>query len=62
MRTTSNGLTYTYTCIQGAQGPRGETGATGEKGEAGPEGVGILSIEVFYALSDSEEIMPADDA
>ena len=38
MRTTSNGLTYTYTCIQGAQGPQGATGASGEQGPKGDTG------------------------
>ena len=36
MRTTTNGLTYTYTCIQGA---KGDTGATGATGATGPEAV-----------------------
>ena len=30
MRTTTNGLTYTYTCIQGAKGETGSAGADGE--------------------------------
>ena len=38
MRTTTNGLQYTYTCIQGAQGPQGETGATGAQGPKGDTG------------------------
>ena len=56
MRTTSNGLTYTYACIQGAQpGPRGETGPMGE---TGPIGTGIESIQVQYGLSKSESVPP----
>lgn len=37
-RTTTNGLTYTYTCIQGAKGDTGAVGATGAKGETGAQG------------------------
>ena len=58
---TSNGTTYTYTCIQGAQGERGETGPQGEQGEQGSEGIGILSVEISYAISNSGEIIPEDD-
>ena len=58
---TSNGTTYTYTCIQGAQGERGETGPQGEQGEPGDEGIGILSIETSYAISDSEDVIPGDE-
>lgn len=58
---TSNGTNYTYTCIQGAQGERGETGPQGERGEQGNEGIGILSIEVSYAITDSEEIVPEEE-
>ena len=61
MRTTDNGLTYTYTCIQGAQGPKGETGEHGETGEVGIDGIGILSVEVSYAITNSQNIMPADE-
>ena len=61
MRTSTNGQTYTYTCIQGAQGPPGEKGDTGEQGEPGLDGLGILSVEVFYAISNSSEIIPGDD-
>ena len=38
MRTSTDGLTYTYTCIQGAQGATGNTGATGATGEKGETG------------------------
>lgn len=59
---TSNGTNYRYTCIQGAQGPAGETGARGESGEAGAEGVGVQSVEISYATSENNYIMPEDDA
>jgi len=61
MRTSTNGLTYTYTCIQGAegpQGPQGEVGPQGEQGDPGIDGVGIESIEISYAVSDSEDTVP----
>ncbi|WP_297979313.1 hypothetical protein [uncultured Methanobrevibacter sp.] len=58
---TSNGTGYTYTCIQGAQGPVGETGATGPTGETGSEGVGVESVDVSYATSDTEYTMPDDE-
>ena len=61
MRTTTNGLTYTYTCIQGAQGPTGETGAQGATGEAGGEGVGVASVEISYATSNTNYTMPDDE-
>ena len=38
MRTTTNGLTYTYTCIQGAKGATGDQGPIGATGEQGPKG------------------------
>jgi hypothetical protein len=60
MRTSTNGQTYTYTCIQGARGPQGEKGDTGEPGAPGLDGLGILSVEVFYAISNSSEIIPED--
>ena len=55
---TSNGTTYTYTCIQGAQGPQGETGEKGESGDPGTDGVGVASVVISYGISDSEHIMP----
>ena len=58
---TSNGSTYTYSCIQGAQGPRGEAGPTGPAGPQGEGGIGIYSVEVSYAVTDSEDIIPDDD-
>jgi hypothetical protein len=62
MRTRStDGLTYTYTCIQGAQGPKGETGDVGETGMAGIDGIGIESIEIKYADSNSEFELPRDE-
>ena len=58
MRTTTNGLTYTYTCIQGAQGPQGATGQTGATGASGEQGVGVSSVDIYYGVSQSEEDMP----
>lgn len=57
---TSNGTNYTYTCIQGAQGERGETGPKGDQGEPGEEGIGIYSVEISYAVTNSGEIIPDD--
>lgn len=59
---TSNGTTYRYTCIQGAQGPAGATGERGETGAAGNDAVGVASVEVSYATSDNNYIMPDEDA
>lgn len=61
MRTSTNGLTYTYTCIQGAQGPAGATGAQGPTGATGAEGVGVSSVAIDYGVSESENTMPQDD-
>ena len=58
----SNGTNYRYTCIQGAQGPAGVTGATGASGEPGTEGVGVQSVEISYATSETNYTMPEDDA
>lgn len=58
MRTTTNGLTYTYACIQGAQGPKGDTGPIGKTGSIG---IGIKTIQIQYGLSEFEDIMPIED-
>lgn len=55
---TSNGTSYTYTCIQGAQGERGEQGPQGEPGAAGTTGIGVASVEISYAISNSGETIP----
>ncbi len=62
MRTTTNGQTYTYTCIQGAEGQPGPIGPQGEQGPQGLTGIGILSVEIAYAISDSGDVIPEDEA
>lgn len=49
MRTTTNGLTYTYTCIQGA------------KGEDGDPGTPVTVSEIKYAVSTTDS-QPADSS
>lgn len=49
MRTTTNGLTYTYTCIQGADGPQGAAGAS----------VTVSSNVTNYASSTSGTSAPS---
>lgn len=56
---------FNYTCIQGAagpEGPQGIQGVQGEQGEPGSEGVGIESVIIEYAVSDSELNMPSPDS
>ena len=74
MRTTTNGLIYTYTCIQGAkgatgaggakgdtgeQGPRGDTGAQGPKGDTGASGTSVTVSKVEYGTSASASTQPS---
>lgn len=53
MRTTTNGQTYTYTCIQGADGPQGATGATGA------DGTSVTVSKIEYGTSNSASVQPS---
>ena len=53
MRTTTNGQTYTYTCIQGADGPQGATGA------AGADGTSVTVSKIEYGTSNSASTQPS---
>lgn len=53
MRTTTNGQTYTYTCIQGADGQDGAAGP------AGPAGASVTVSKVEYGTSTSASTQPS---
>lgn len=59
MRTTTNGLTYTYTCIQGAQGKDGAAGKDGTNGKDGKDGTSVTVSKVEYGTSASASTQPS---
>ena len=55
MRTTTNGLNYTYTCIQGARGQQGI------QGNPGNDGTSITVTNIRYAVSTTDS-QPSDSS